>query len=266
MKGSEMETNWIKEINNIAEWIKNYNNTAKTNGFVIGVSGGVDSAAISCLCKKAVGKENITTVFIPCEDYEYESIKDVTELITNLEISFKIIPILKPYNNIMSSVLTISDKGEINKLVKGNLKARLRANVLYTLANKENKLVAGTGNKSELQIGFATKGGDLLCDLEICGNFYKTEIYEMVKYMPEIPQSIIKKPPSAGLWEGQTDEGIGDGQIGMEYNKLDQILQALENGNMSNLDIFSIEDIEKIQKMIKMAEHKNILPPKYKRN
>jgi len=127
------------------------------------------------------------------------------------------------------------------------------------MAGEEGMLVAGTGNLSELMIGYFTKFGDGGVDIEPIGNYYKTEVYEMAKYMPEIPENIKIKAPSANLWDGQTDED----EIGFSYAKLDEILRALNENNISKLDTLPIDEIEKVQKMIKQTAHKSKIPPRF---
>ncbi|MHC1587128.1 MAG: NAD(+) synthase, partial [Candidatus Syntropharchaeia archaeon] len=133
-------------------------------------------------------------------------------------------------------------------LASANVKPRLRMTTLYYFANKMNYLVAGTGNKSELSIGYFTKYGDGGVDILPIGHLLKTEVRELAKKLG-IPEKIIKKIPSAGLWEGQTDEG----EIGMSYESLDRILSSINS-------IKEGKEVERVKEMIKKAKHKRKPP------
>ena len=250
---------WNKEIENICIWIRNY---VKNSGFkkvIIAISGGIDSAVMLWLCQKALGAENVLGIYMPCWSSDNMG-RDAKLLSENLKTELLNFPIITIYNETLST-LNFKKTDKNYQLIQANLKARLRMVVLYSFSNSLNRLVVGTGNLSELKIGYATKGGDLLCDLEPIGGYYKTEIYSMAKLMPEIPKSIILKPPSADLWENQTDEQ----EIGMDYKTLDNILKAISEGNNRELDKVPIEKLANVQKMIKSSIHKNNIPPRYER-
>ena len=140
-------------------------------------------------------------------------------------------------------------KKESYKLAEANLKPRLRMITLYYFANKLNYLVAGTSNRSELKIGYFTKYGDGGADILPLGNLLKNQVKELAKYL-DIPEKIINKPPSAGLWVGQTDEK----EIGMSYNLLDKYLKT---GKLNNKIIE-----KKIQDKIIKSSHKRTTPAK----
>ncbi len=123
-------------------------------------------------------------------------------------------------DSILNEFLSVTSyKTENDQLTIGNLKARIRMSIIYYYANSKNYLVSGTGNKSEILIGYFTKHGDGACDIEPIGDLYKTDVFELAKSM-EVPDEIINKPPRAGLWTNQTDED----EIGMSYENLDKIL------------------------------------------
>ena len=132
--------------------------------------------------------------------------------------------------------------------------------IIYFYANSKNYLVCGTGNKSEISIGYFTKYGDGACDIEPIGDLYKTDVYELAKYL-EVPQEIIDKPPRAGLWNNQTDED----EIGMTYKLLDQILyRQVEkdldaNSIAKELDI-EVDEVNDVINRVKRNEHKNKVP------
>jgi NAD+ synthase len=248
--------NYMQDIKKVSNWMKDYCEKAGTKGYVIGLSGGIDSAVIACLAVKAVGKENVIGVSLPCNS-SVDMGEDAELLAKNLDISFKTVNLFDSYKEMIDR-LKEAYKEEIQNLTQANLKARLRMTTLYAIANQNNMLVAGTGNLSELMIGYCTKFGDGAVDLEPIGNYYKSEVYLMAALMPEIPESIKTKAPSADLWSGQTDEA----EIGMTYAELDTILINL--GTRAE-DLLGGDKTDKVRNMIKKAEHKNNLPPRYKR-
>ncbi len=251
--------NWNKEIENISKWIKKYIQKSGTKGAVIGVSGGIDSAVSTYLCVKALGKENVLGISMSCFSSP-DSRTDAIQLSENLKIKLLNVPIITIYNETLST-LNFKKTDKNYQLIQANLKARLRMVILYSYANSLNRLVIGTSNLSETKIGYFTKFGDGAADLEPIGSYYKTEVYSMAKLMPEIPESILIKEPSADLWDGQKDID----EIGMSYQELDQILKAIEEGNNRELDKIEINNLIKIQNMIKSSIHKNNIPPRYER-
>lgn len=149
---------------------------------------------------------------------------------------------------------------EDNTLAIGNLKARIRMSIIYYYANANNLLVSGTGNKSEILIGYFTKYGDGACDIEPIGDLYKKDVYELANYL-DVPQEIIDKPPRAGLWNNQTDED----EIGMSYNLIDQILYLYTEKNLEKSEIaekldISQDDVNMIITKVIRSKHKSKVP------
>jgi len=146
---------------------------------------------------------------------------------------------------------------ESNNLATANLKARLRMVTCYfTAQSKGNYLIGGTGNRTELAIGYFTKYGDGGVDIEPLGGLYKCEVKEIAKKL-NIPEDIINKPPSAGLWEGQTDEG----EIGMTYDIMDEIIYRIDHSlSLNDLDK---KDVERVKEMMNTSKHKNNMPPTF---
>ena len=248
-----------KEIDNTAKWIKEYVSKAGAKGIVVGLSGGIDSSVIACLSVKAVGRDNVIGISLPCQTRD-DMKSDAKKLANNLDIKFKTIDISKAVGYTADGILMAGF--DVTPLVLANIKARERMNTLYAIAGANSYLVAGTGNLSELMVGYFTKFGDGGVDIEPIGNFYKTEVYQMAELMTEITNSVKTKAPSADLWDGQTDEE----ELGMSYKELDEILHALLNPNSSRLDQLDIDKITKVEKMIRASEHKNNTPPRYVRD
>jgi len=177
------------------------------------------------------------------------------EIAQRLGIDYKEIAI----DSILNEFLSMTQL-EDDELAIGNLKARIRMSIIYYYANNKNYLVSGTGNKSEILIGYFTKYGDGACDIEPIGDLYKTDVYRLSKLM-DIPQEIIDKPPRAGLWNNQTDED----EIGMSYDLIDQILYQYTEKENDNTEIadkleISVDDVDMIINKIERNRHKSKVP------
>ena len=203
-----------KTKNDIVEFVQNKVSEANADGLVIGLSGGIDSTVAAFLACEAVGKENVFGIVMPSTTTPTEDKLHGTAIAQLLGINYKEMAI----DSILNEFLSVAQLEE-DKLAIGNLKARIRMSIIYFYANSKNYLVSGTGNRSEILIGYFTKHGDGACDIEPIGDLYKTNVYELAKYL-NVPQEIIDKPPRAGLWNNQTDED----EIGMTYELLDKIL------------------------------------------
>jgi NAD+ synthase len=175
---------------------------------ICGLSGGIDSAVVAVLAKKALG-DNFKAFMLPSQFSSPSSIEDAKKLCDKFNIEYEIIsiaPLLEAY--------PIDDKVRF-----GNFSARMRMAILYDKSAELNALVIGTSNKTELMLGYGTLWGDLASALNPIGDIYKTEIFEFAKYLG-VPESIINKPPSADLWEGQSDEK----ELGYSYDEIDPVL------------------------------------------
>ncbi len=245
----------------IIEFIKNYVNGARSNGVVLGISGGIDSALTTKLSVEALGADSVLGLLLPENKSDPKDMEDAENLAKSLEINYETInitPMINSFNNMCSHF------DPENKLVAGNLRPRIRMQILYYHANLLNRLVIGTGNKAELYVGYFTKYGDGGVDFEPIGDLYKTQVWELARYL-EIPKAIIEKPPSAGLWIGQTDEG----ELGIQYRVLDLILYGYLELKMSEKEItnelkLSLDEVQRIINIVKRTEHKRKMPPIFK--
>ena len=243
-------------IAKIQNWIKDYVTSAKVNGVVVGVSGGIDSAVTTTLCTKALGFKNVIGLGLPCLSV-LNDLNDAENLANKLGIKFIKIELTSVYNEF---IRISSSLFESNQIAMANLKPRLRMMTIYYVGQSLGKfIVAGTSNRTELAIGYFTKYGDGGVDFEPIGDLYKCEVREIAKIL-EIPEEIIKKPPSAGLWEGQTDEA----EIGLTYDVLDEIIFRIDNN--LDLDDLNKNDVKKVKEMIRSADHKITMPPLFKIN
>ena len=202
----------------------------------IGISGGIDSAVTAFLCVKALGRKRVFGVLMPYG--RQKDINDALAVVGQLGIKY-----------FSKDIKSIVDQYKIadNRFVLANIMSRVRMTILYAYANHKNGLVAGTTNKSEMAVGYFTKFGDGGCDFEPIANLYKTEIFQLAKQL-NVPQDVIAKKPSAGLWNDQFDED----ELGFTYNELDRFLQG---------EHFSSQTESKIKEIISLSEHKRHLPP-----
>ena len=238
----------------IEEFIKTYVEVSGARGVVIGLSGGIDSAVVSVLCRKILGKRKVKCLFLPEKATPKNDIKHKEILVEMFDLNCKDIDISRIVENI-SEISPIKP----DKISLANIKARTRMIFLYEYANSTKSIVCGTSNKSELLIGYFTKYGDGGADIMPIGDLYKTQVFQLARHLG-IPEEIIKKPPSAGLWRGQTDEK----EIGISYNILDQILYGLEL-KMSPHEIaekipVSIDVVKKVREMRAKSQHKRRTP------
>jgi len=216
---------------------------------VLGISGGVDSAVVAYLAVLALGKNKVFGLIAPKSlKTGNEDVRLAKLVVDKLKIKYQIVELKNIVNSIKKNSGLFVDKKSF-----GNLQSRLRMCLLYGKANEIDGLVLGTGNKSEIMIGYFTKYGDGGTDILPIGDLYKTQVWELAKHL-KVPEEIINRPPTAGLWPGQTDEN----ELGISYEKLDKILIAIEK--KKKLNEFDKKDMIKIKKYISNTEHKRILP------
>ncbi len=226
----------------IIKWIRRKVKEANAKGIVIGLSGGIDSSVVVVLAQKALGKNNVESLIMPCKSLIQDS-DDAHLLAKKFDIKTLTLDLNEIYNSFFHSLPIPLFP---NNTATSNLKARLRMCLLYFMANQYNYLVCGTGNKTEIGIGYFTKYGDGGVDIEPIGDLYKGDVRELARYLG-IPKRIIEKAPSAGLWVGQTDEK----ELGITYEELDKNLKAE----------YSKDVEEKVINMIEGSKHKRNIPP-----
>ena len=237
----------------IEQFIQTRVNDAGAKGVVLGLSGGIDSAATLALSVSALGPDNVVGLIMPFT--KSESIA----LASNHAKSLGVKTVEYNISDVVSSFKEVSDHYS-SKAAEGNLHSRVRMSFLYGEAFSSNCLVIGTSNKSELLVGYYTKWGDGASDFLPIGDLYKTQVYAISKDLG-VPLEIIDRPPTAELWEGQTDES----ELGIDYGTLDQILLGLERQipkkDLSLKSSIGIDLIIKIENLIKLSIHKRVFPP-----
>ena len=205
-----------KEFEGRVAFVKQLLKESGAKGIVFGNSGGKDSALVGIICKAAC--EDTVGVIMPCSskrNYELDA-RDGQELARQFGIESRVVD-LSPVKEAMLSQLASAT--EVNKMADVNIAPRLRMTTLYAIAASEGRLVAGTGNRSEAYVGYFTKWGDGAHDFNPIGDLTVTEIFEFLRYL-DAPACIIDKAPSAGLFDGQTDED----EMGFKYAELDELL------------------------------------------
>lgn len=196
---------------------------AGAGGVVLGLSGGVDSSVAAIICSEALGGDRVLGVSMPEAGVTNpHDLADAKRLANKLHIGFKIVDITQAVVDIRKS---IGDFKPDVTLPSVNVKPRVRMTVLYYYANLLNRLVVGSSNRSEIRAGYFTKYGDGAADLAPLGCLYKTQVVQLARYLG-VPKYVLQKPPSAGLWRGQTDEE----ELGLPYEKLDKIYAGLDLG------------------------------------
>ncbi|WP_456394477.1 NAD+ synthase [Thermococcus sp.] len=247
------QLDYEEAITKLVSFIREKVEEANASGVVVGVSGGVDSATTAFLAVKVLGKEKVLGLIMPY--YENQDVEDAKLVCEALGINYKIINI-KPVVDAFEKSFDF----EPDKITRGNIMVRTRMILLYAYANQYNLLVLGTSNKSELLTGYYTKWGDGASDYAPLINLYKMEVWEIAKRLG-VPERIIKKKPTAGLWIGQTDED----ELCISYKLLDEILYRLVDLKMPKEKIaeelnIPIEKVKYVENLIKKSEHKRKLP------
>lgn len=240
--------------NTIVAFIKEQVKERDSKGVVIGLSGGLDSSVVAVLAVRALGKEKVFGLMLPDSSVTpTRDTNDAIKLASNLQIDYKIIHLYTAKKHLIKNLPK-------NKMAVANLLVRLRMSILYYYATVKERLVLGTGDKSEIVLGYYTKYGDGGVDLLPIADLFKTEVRSLAHYL-NIPHQIINKKSSARLWKGQTAEK----ELGMKYEEIDKILQLLEHKNsklasLSDLNI-SKRNISRVWSLIERNQHKQEMPP-----
>jgi NAD+ synthase len=192
--------------------------TAGAAGLVVGLSGGVDSALVARLARDALGTGGVLGLLLPDRNVPAELVAETQAYADCLGIAHRTLSV-EPLKEAFRAALPEVD----DRVTLGNTAARIRMTLLFAIAREARRLVAGTGNKSELLLGYFTKYGDGGVDLLPIGDLYKTDVYALARELG-LPAAVLARPPSAGFWPGQTDEG----ELGARYADVDRVLYRAE--------------------------------------
>ena len=241
------------KIDKTVEWLREKVAEANCKGLVVGVSGGIDSAVVAYLIKKAF-PENSVGVIMSIKSSPKDR-EDALKVINGCGMKYLDLELSEPQNAILDMVtdqLKETDlyKEENVRLTDANLRARVRMSTVYTVANNLGYLVVGTDNAAEVHTGYFTKYGDGGVDLIPIANITKREVYEWAKALG-VHEDVLNRAPSAGLWEGQTDEK----EMGTTYDMIDAVVEG-------RIDEVPAKDQEIIERLHRISEHKRNMPPK----
>ena len=231
-------------ITSVSKFLDDKLQNSGLSGYVIGLSGGIDSALSATLAVKAVGAAKVYGVLMPYKTSSAESRKDAAEVAEWLGIQHRVVdisPMIDAYYPEITNNMRVR---------AGNKMARERMSILFDVAHEMKRMVLGTGNRTEIALGYTTWYGDAACSLNPVGELYKTEVRLLAKHLG-LPQSVQHKKPSADLWVGQTDEG----EIGVTYDEIDRLLERiLDDSERSEAALakegFARKDIERVISLI----------------
>ncbi|MEA3327298.1 MAG: NAD+ synthase [Chloroflexota bacterium] len=235
-------------------FIKSELNRVGFNKTLLGVSGGIDSAVSLYLSAKALGPENVLALRMPYKTSPPETLKDAQTMIDDLGVQSMTIEI----TNMVDPLINHYD--DMNKVRAGNIMARMRMIILYDQSVAFQGLVMGTSNKTEMLLGYSTVFGDSAAALQPIGDLYKTQVRQLAKALG-VPEEVIQKPPSADLWQGQTDEG----ELGFTYADVDQLLYLLVDQRYRPETCieegFDRVFVEQVMRRMRQNHFKRVMPP-----
>ena len=253
-QNSTLEINTELATRILTDFIRTEIERAGFERAVIGVSGGVDSALSCVLTARALGPKNVLALFMPYASTTSESRQHAQIIIEQSGVDSETVEITPMVDPLLSEI----SEGE--RIRRGNIMARMRMIILYDRSTAFKGLVVGTGNKTEILLGYSTLYGDSACAINPLGDLYKTQVRQLARAL-EIPAEIIEKPPSADLWAGQTDED----ELGFTYEQVDRLLVLIvEERYEPDACVaagFQRELVETVLKRIRGSQYKRLMPP-----
>jgi NAD+ synthase len=241
----------------LTDFIRQQVDAAGVDRAVLGISGGVDSGLVTGLAAEALGPENVHGLVMPSTMNDAETMSDAERVAQTFDVTSDVVEI----EPIAEAFLDAYPEGADDRLAAGNLRVRTRAVLNYLVANTENALVLGTGNRTEALIGYFTKYGDGAVDCHPIANCYKQQVRQLARHVG-VPESVVARTPTAGMWVGQTDEE----ELGIEYDTLDSILALHIEGGVpvsATARELGIEEtvVEHVRALYEGSEHKRQVPP-----
>jgi NAD+ synthase len=248
----EIDTNLVRQV--VVGFLRSQIHRAGFQRGVLGLSGGVDSALVCILAAEALGPENVLAVRMPYETSTPESYEHAQLVLEATGVQEITVPITDMLNPLFARF------PEADAVRRGNAMARARMIVLFDQSAATGGLVIGTGNKTEILLGYTTLYGDSACALVPLGDLYKTQVRQLARALG-VPEVVLAKPPSADLWRGQTDEG----ELGFTYAEVDRLLLLLVDGRYSPEACveagFDAAFVQAVVHRIRRSQFKRMLPP-----
>ena len=246
-----LNTDLVRTV--LVRFLKDETSHAGFSKVIIGISGGVDSALAAALSAEAFGKQNVLGVLLPYRTSNPKSLEDAALLIEKLGIRSETVDISPAVDAYCGA------HGVTDPLRRGNVMARVRMIVLYDISAREKALVVGTSNKTEILVGYGTQFGDLACAINPLGDLYKSQVWQLAEAVG-VPEQIVQKPPTADLWEGQTDEG----ELGISYRQLDELLFQIVDERRSDAELlrmkFDSALVARVKELIRKSQFKRRPP------
>ncbi|MDS0293956.1 NAD+ synthase [Halogeometricum luteum] len=241
----------------IVEFLRSVVDDAGADGAVLGLSGGIDSTTVAHLAVEALGPENVHGVVMPSEVNTDRNMSDAERVAEDLGIEYDVVEIQPIAETFFDAFPEAAD----DQVAAGNVYVRTRGVLNYFVANAENKLVLGTGNRSEAMTGYFTKYGDQAVDCNPIGNLYKQQVRQLAAAMG-VEEDLVMKTPSAEMWEGHSDED----EMGLDYDTLDAILAMHVDGPLSKsatVDHLGVTEaqVDRVVELVDGSEHKRHMPP-----
>jgi len=241
----------------LVDFIRAYVKKTQVKGLVVGLSGGIDSSTVAALSAKAIGGNKVLGICLPeRQTWNKQDIQHAKDISRLFKIQFKLIDITSTVETIRKMIPDYSSR---QRVPDGNIKARSRMMFLYYYANSLQRLVVGSGDKSEIMLGYFTKWGDYCADLAPLADLFKTQVQALARHL-NLPEAIVAKAPTPALWPGQSAEG----ELGLKYEVLDLILYGLEHfmlpDEISRQLGLPLETVTRIEERLLRSEHKRRPP------
>jgi NAD+ synthase len=253
LSAEELETT----RDHVVQFVSDVVDDASAEGAVLGLSGGIDSTLTAYLAVEALGNENLHGLVMPSVANTEENMSDAERVAQTLEIPYDVVEIQPIAETFFDTFPEAAD----DRMAAGNVYVRVRGVLNYFVANHENKVVLGTGNRSEAMTGYFTKYGDQAVDCNPIGNLYKQQVRQLAAHVG-VPDDLVSKTPSAEMWSGQTDED----EMGLDYDTLDAILALHVDGPLSkaatvrHLGVTEAQ-VDRVVGLCEASAHKRRMPP-----
>src|SRR5215212_9594912 len=263
-------TDYASLADQIASWLRSQMDQVGASRLVLGLSGGIDSAVVCALSTMAAGPTRVIAAIMPIHS-RLDDVRDAELVASTFEVAPRVIDLVPAHDALIAAMpgdgaagledanVDRARQSMRRQLALANVKPRLRMTSLYYLANRYNGLVVGTGNKTELAIGYFTKYGDGGVDVLPLGDLNKTAVRGLARELG-VPETVISKAPSAGLWEGQTDEA----EIGVTYAQLDRALASIPGEEAKGP--IDPATMDRISALVAASEHKRRAIPMFRRD